>query len=141
MAPQLGIDAGLRRVAELGDGWIASAYNTTPAAFGLALERLEEAGRLAVDFPNAIATTWLHVTDRAHESDHIIDDVLAPTLGRPADDLRTRGLPIGSAEQCAERIAAYIRAGAQRIMLWPLGNEIEQLAAFRSRVVPLLPTT
>src|SRR4051794_1047342 len=29
-----GSKAGLRRVARLGDGWLASAYNTTPDAFG-----------------------------------------------------------------------------------------------------------
>jgi len=28
-----GSAAGLRRVARLGDGWLASAYNTTPAGW------------------------------------------------------------------------------------------------------------
>jgi alkanesulfonate monooxygenase SsuD/methylene tetrahydromethanopterin reductase-like flavin-dependent oxidoreductase (luciferase family) len=28
-----GSSAGLRRVARLGEGWLASAYNTTPALF------------------------------------------------------------------------------------------------------------
>jgi alkanesulfonate monooxygenase SsuD/methylene tetrahydromethanopterin reductase-like flavin-dependent oxidoreductase (luciferase family) len=28
-----GSDSGLRRVARLGDGWVASAYNTTPQQF------------------------------------------------------------------------------------------------------------
>lgn len=135
-----GSSAGMRRVAELGDGWLASAYNSTPAAFSHALDRLEAAGRPAATFPNAIATTWLHVTDRAHAADRVFDDVLAPMLNRPADDLRAGGLPIGSAEQCAERITAYAQAGAQRIFLWPLGDEIEQLTAFRTQIVPLLPT-
>ena len=35
-----GSEAGLRRVARLGDGWLASAYNTTPALFAEALTRL-----------------------------------------------------------------------------------------------------
>ena len=135
-----GSSSGMRRVAELGDGWLASAYNSTPAAFSHALDRLEAAGRPAATFPNAIATTWLHVTDRANEADRVFDDVLAPMLNRPADDLRAGGLPIGSAEQCAERITAYAQAGAQRIFLWPLGDEIEQLTAFRTQIVPLLPT-
>ena len=139
--PSWGSKAGLRRVAELGDGWLASAYNSTPATFRHGLDRLEECGRPAADFPNALATTWLHVTDRPHAVDHVFADVLAPVLNRPADDLRTRGLPIGSAEQCAERIAAYAEAGAQRIFLWPLGDEIEQLQAFRTQVMPLLPDT
>jgi alkanesulfonate monooxygenase SsuD/methylene tetrahydromethanopterin reductase-like flavin-dependent oxidoreductase (luciferase family) len=136
-----GSTAGVDRVAELGDGWLASAYNSTPAAFKHVLDRLEAAGRPATAFPNAIATTWLYVTDRPGAADRIIDDVLAPVLNRPADDLRGRGLPIGSAEQCAERITAYARAGAQRIFLWPLGREFEQIGAFRTHVMPLLPST
>ena len=133
-----GSTAGIRRVAELGDGWLASAYNSTPDTFRRTLDQLHTAGRPAGTFPNAIATTWLYVTDRAHAADHVFDEVLAPMLNRPADGLRVRGLPIGSAEQCAERIAAYAHAGAQRIFLWPLGDEIEQLAAFRNQVMPLL---
>jgi alkanesulfonate monooxygenase SsuD/methylene tetrahydromethanopterin reductase-like flavin-dependent oxidoreductase (luciferase family) len=134
-----GSTVGIRRVAELGDGWIASAYNSTPEMFRHALDRLETAGRPAAAFPNAIATTWLYVTDRPSAANHIYDNVLAPMLNRPAADLRTRGLPIGSAEQCAQRLNAYIHAGAQRIFLWPLGDEVEQLTAFRTQVVPLLP--
>ncbi len=136
-----GSTAGIRRVAELGDGWIASAYNSAPDTFHDALDRLGAAGRPAPDFPNALATTWLHVTDRPHAATRVFDDILAPTLNRPADDLRARGLPIGSPEQCAERMTAYAQAGAQRIFLWPLGDEIEQLHAFRTQVMPLLPRT
>ena len=130
--------AGMRRVAALGDGWLASAYNSSPAAFRHALDRLEGWGRPAAEFPNALATTWLHVTDRAQAAERVFADVLAPTLNRSVDDLRARGLPIGSAEQCAERIDAYVDAGVQRIFLWPLGDEIEQLRAFRTQVMPLL---
>ena len=142
-APQIwisswGSTAGIRRVAQLGDGWLASAYNTTPAAFRHGLDRLETAGRPTAEFPNAIATMWMHVTEKPHEADRIFENVLAPMLHRPADELRARGLPIGSAEQCAERISAYARAGAQRIFLWPLGDEVGQLEAFSSRVIPLL---
>ncbi len=136
-----GSTAGLRRVAELSDGWLASAYNSTPDAFQHALDRLDVAKRPAAAFPNALATTWLHVTDRRRNADQVYDNVLAPVLNRPGDDLRARGLPIGSAEQCAERISAYARAGAQRIFLWPLGDEVEQLAAFRTQVMPLLSGT
>src|SRR5215216_5657334 len=37
-----GSEAGLRRAARLGDGWLASAYNTTPETFAAALCRLQE---------------------------------------------------------------------------------------------------
>jgi alkanesulfonate monooxygenase SsuD/methylene tetrahydromethanopterin reductase-like flavin-dependent oxidoreductase (luciferase family) len=47
-------------------------------------------------------------------------------------------LPIGSAEECAQKLLAYGRAGAQRIFLWPLEDERAQLELFRERVMPLL---
>jgi alkanesulfonate monooxygenase SsuD/methylene tetrahydromethanopterin reductase-like flavin-dependent oxidoreductase (luciferase family) len=131
-----GSTIGIRRVAELGDGWLASAYNSTPTAFSHALDRLETAGRPAVTFPNAIATMWLYVTDRPGAAEHILEKVLAPMLNRPPDDLR--GLPIGTAEQCAEKISAYQQAGAQRMFLWPVGDEFRQLTAFYRHVEPLL---
>ena len=52
-----GSDAGLRRVARLGDGWIASAYNTTPEGFTESWDRLRRQlplhGKDPETFPNA----------------------------------------------------------------------------------------
>ena len=42
LSRELGSPAGLRRVARLGDGWLASAYNTTPDSFRDGLDRLGE---------------------------------------------------------------------------------------------------
>jgi alkanesulfonate monooxygenase SsuD/methylene tetrahydromethanopterin reductase-like flavin-dependent oxidoreductase (luciferase family) len=131
-----GSPAGLRRAATLGDGWMASAYNTTPDTFATALDRLARAGRPPAQFPHAIATTWLYITDSTSTADHILDEVLAPTLGRTADQLRAAGLPIGPAGYCAERISAYARAGAQRMFLWPVTDELHQLQLFHDKVAP-----
>jgi 2-methylisocitrate lyase-like PEP mutase family enzyme len=40
---------------------------------------------------------------------------------------------------CAERLAAFVAAGARRIFVWPLGDEAAQLEPFRERVTGLLP--
>lgn len=69
----------------------------------------------------------------------MITDVLAPMLGRDADLIRAMALPIGPAEVSAER-SRYARAGAQRIFLWPLTDEVRQLELFRERVIPLIRT-
>ena len=124
-----GSRAGLRRVGRLGDGWLASGYNTTPDAFR---ERLAALPAL----PNGIATMWLHITDTPERT---FTDILAPLLRRPAEALRELGLPIGTPEQCAERISAYAEAGAQRIFLWPLADEARQLERFAETVLPLVP--
>ena len=134
-----GSDAGLRRVARLADGWLASGYNTDPAAFAEARFRLgghlESAGKDPEQFPNALATVFFHVTEDQSEARSIIDDVLAPALRRDPDDLRRR-LLIGSASLCAERLDQYRAAGVQRVFLWPVRDEAEQVARFRERVDP-----
>jgi alkanesulfonate monooxygenase SsuD/methylene tetrahydromethanopterin reductase-like flavin-dependent oxidoreductase (luciferase family) len=136
-----GSEAGLRRVARLGDGWLASAYNTTPEAFAAARRRLAEhlhaAGKDPARFPNAIATMFFYVADERATSERIVREVLSPTLNRPEEELRER-LLVGPAEECAEKLAAYRAAGANRIFLWPVEDELRQLAAFQERVAPLV---
>lgn len=124
-----GSDAGLRRVARLGDGWLASGYNTTPDQFVQARrllgEWLAQAGREHEAFPNTIATMWLHVTEERSERDAVLDQ-LATMLRRDRSDLAAT-LPIGAAAHCAEIVARYREAGADRIIFWPVGDELRQL--------------
>ena len=133
---------GLRRAAELGDGWLASAYNTTPERFAASWSevraRVAARGGDPRRFANGLATAWTYVTEDRAEERRILGDVLAPLLGRPVEDLRALALPIGPAEACAERVSAYRDAGVQRLFIWPLGDEAEQLARFAERVVPLV---
>ena len=136
-----GSEAGLRRTARLGDGWLASAYNTTPDMFAAAHSRLGEhllqAGKDPDRFPNAIATMWCYITEDKSESERIVRDILSPTLNRPASELGQRAL-VGPARECAEKLAAYQEAGAQRVFLWPLADEVRQLEIFQERVAPLV---
>src|SRR3954449_9812260 len=84
-----GSAAGLRRGARAGDGWLASAYNTTPERFAEARAKL--AG-LAPDrdVPNALATMWTWVTEDRAEADRMLERVLAPLLNRDAAELRAQ---------------------------------------------------
>ena len=136
-----GSAAGLRRVARLADGWLASGYNTTPDVFAQAWSDVQAEvaarGRDVAQFPNGIATMWCYVTEDRARAEAVLADVLAPMLNRPVEQLRAV-LPIGPAEECAEKLAAYQRAGAQRVFLWPLADELAQLEVFRERVVPLV---
>lgn len=136
-----GSEAGLRRVARRADGWLASAYNTTPELFAAAWDQLghslQNAGRDPYHFPNAIATMLFYITDDRHEADHILHDLVAPALNRPADVLAQR-LLIGPADECAAKLAAYEAAGAQRVLLWPVRDELNQLRVFREQVTALV---
>jgi alkanesulfonate monooxygenase SsuD/methylene tetrahydromethanopterin reductase-like flavin-dependent oxidoreductase (luciferase family) len=129
--------------ARLGDGWLASAYNTTPdrvhQGLGRLAEELRHVGKAPASFPSAIATTWLHVTEDTGEAERMLGEVLAPMLRRPAEELRSAPLLIGPAEVCAERLTAFVDAGARRIFVWPLGDEARQPELFRERVTSLVP--
>lgn len=131
-----GSEAGLRRTARLGDGWLASAYNTTPAKFGEDRRKLQtfvsSGGRDPNRFPNGIATMFFHVTDERAEADEVLT-FLAGLLRRPADELRDRFL-VGAPRECLEKIRAYGEAGAQRILVWPVRDELRQLELFMERV-------
>jgi len=134
-----GSDAGLRRVARLGDGWLASAYNTTPALFGEALTRLNgylaDHGKNPETFPNALATMWFYITENPSEADHIFRHRVLPAINRPGNLLRER-LPIGSAGAVADLLATFKTAGLKRVLLWPVADEARQLELFREKVAP-----
>lgn len=136
-----GSQVGLNRVARLGDGWLASAYNTTPEGFAQAWDglagRLQASGKDPHAFPNALATMWCYITDDHAEADRILRQRVLPVVNRSEDELRAR-LPIGPPGAFAERLAAYRDAGVQRVYLWPVADEVHQLELFAERVVPLL---
>ena len=133
--------AGLRRVARLADGWLASAYNTTPerfaAARALLADELQAHGRDPERFPNALSTMWTWVTESQADADRALNQVLAPLLGREPEELRAQ-VCIGSAAHCAELLSRYAEAGCRRVYIWPLGDEARQLELFADKVAPAL---
>jgi alkanesulfonate monooxygenase SsuD/methylene tetrahydromethanopterin reductase-like flavin-dependent oxidoreductase (luciferase family) len=134
-----GSKAGLARVARAADGWLASAYNTTPdgfsAARSLLADKLEDQGREADDFPNALATMWTWVSKDRVEGDRVLAEVLAPLLNRDPDELRGQ-VCVGTVEHCAELLSRYAEAGCRRVYLWPLGDEARQLELVANEVAP-----
>jgi alkanesulfonate monooxygenase SsuD/methylene tetrahydromethanopterin reductase-like flavin-dependent oxidoreductase (luciferase family) len=136
-----GSPAGLRRVARLADGWLASAYNTTPTAFGEAWARLQALlpahGKRPEAFPNALATMWFYITDSKAEADEVMRRRIVPTIHRPEAVLRDR-LPVGPAHLFAEKLSAFARAGVQRVFVWPVADEAHQLELFWEEVRPAI---
>lgn len=136
-----GSDAGLRRVASLADGWLASAYNTTPELFGQAWRALRskpaDHGKTPDTFPNALATMWCYITEDRNEAERILKERVVPTVHRSEEMLRER-LPIGPAELFAEKLTAFARAGVQRVFIWPVADEVNQLHRLWNEVRPLV---
>jgi alkanesulfonate monooxygenase SsuD/methylene tetrahydromethanopterin reductase-like flavin-dependent oxidoreductase (luciferase family) len=134
-----GSQAGLRRTAWAADGWLSSAYNTTPAQFGEAWDQLRVLlpayGKDPDTFPNALATMWFYITDDVVEADRVMRERIVATIHRPEEVLRDR-VPVGPAESFAEKLSAFARAGVQRVFVWPVADEAQQLELFWNTVRP-----
>jgi alkanesulfonate monooxygenase SsuD/methylene tetrahydromethanopterin reductase-like flavin-dependent oxidoreductase (luciferase family) len=124
-----GSERRIAAAAPVVDGWLASAYNATPDQYAQARSLLDghllRNGREPATVPDAVATAWLYVTESRGEAEHLLTEVLAPTLGR--DPAQLGHLPIGSAEHCAHALAAYADAGAREVLLWPIRDPALQL--------------
>jgi alkanesulfonate monooxygenase SsuD/methylene tetrahydromethanopterin reductase-like flavin-dependent oxidoreductase (luciferase family) len=137
-----GSDVRLQRMVEVADGWMASAYNTTPDRFAAARLRIDHhlaaAGRDAASFPDLLATMWCYVSEDVATVDHLLRDVLGPVLQRDPDELREQ-LPVGPPAHCIELLCRYAGSGARRILLWPIRDPIDQLERFAELVMPQVP--
>jgi len=133
-----GSAAGLRRVARLGDGWLASAYNTTPERVAAGRATLDSAllsaGRDPAGFPLALATMWTYVTDDRAEAEAKLG-ALASMLDRDPAVLAHQVL-IGSADHCAAILGSYAEVGVETVFIWPVGDPVSQLHRFAEQVVP-----
>jgi alkanesulfonate monooxygenase SsuD/methylene tetrahydromethanopterin reductase-like flavin-dependent oxidoreductase (luciferase family) len=136
-----GSAAGLRRVARLADGWLASAYNTTPEAFATGRatlgDELASRGRERDGFPCALATMWTWVTEDRSEADRVLRDTLAPLLRRDPEELGER-VCVGGAGRCTELLGRYRDSGCDRVYVWPLGDERRQLERIAGAILPEL---
>jgi alkanesulfonate monooxygenase SsuD/methylene tetrahydromethanopterin reductase-like flavin-dependent oxidoreductase (luciferase family) len=134
-----GSKVGLRRVARLADGWLASAYNTTPERFadarGLLSGELAVRARSADGFPSALATMWTWVTNDRGEAERVLAEILGPLLRRDPERLRSQ-LCVGPAEHCAKLLSRYAEAGCGRVYLWPLRDERAQIELVAGEVAP-----
>jgi alkanesulfonate monooxygenase SsuD/methylene tetrahydromethanopterin reductase-like flavin-dependent oxidoreductase (luciferase family) len=135
---QLGLGGRPAARGRLGDGWLASAYNTTPEQVAGGRDTLRDA---LVDQPGrvitcAVATMWTWVTDDEHEWTEWLTR-LSVMLNRPEQDLAGR-LQVGPAERCAELLRAYAAAGVDLLLVWPLADHERQLERVMQEVVPLV---
>jgi alkanesulfonate monooxygenase SsuD/methylene tetrahydromethanopterin reductase-like flavin-dependent oxidoreductase (luciferase family) len=131
-------DAGLRRVAKYGDGWMASAYNITPDIFKTKWKDLlsyrKDLDRDITRFDNYLVSMFGYIDNNKEKIQKVVKDVLSPVLGRPADDLENL-LLFGSIDECIKKIKAFLEAGVNSIHFWPVNNYIEQIEIFSKEVI------
>jgi alkanesulfonate monooxygenase SsuD/methylene tetrahydromethanopterin reductase-like flavin-dependent oxidoreductase (luciferase family) len=153
-----GSDAGLRRVARLGDGWIASAFHSTPRNFREHKEKLAghlyREGKDPASFPNAVSTMFMFISRDQAQLDEMSrggpfggfqrDAAAAGNEPPPAamqraaaDHVRQPPL-VGTPEQCAERLAGFAEAGVQTFYVQPMREPRDQIQLFMEEVAPLV---
>ena len=132
-------EAGLKRAAKYGDGWMASAYNITPDKFKekwkVLLSYREVLHKDTHSFENSVVSMFGYIDDDRNKVHRMVKDVLSPALGRPTEELEN-SLLFGSTDHCIEKIRAFYEAGAKRIHFWPVSDYLEQIKTFRDEIVP-----
>jgi alkanesulfonate monooxygenase SsuD/methylene tetrahydromethanopterin reductase-like flavin-dependent oxidoreductase (luciferase family) len=136
-----GAPVGVRRVAQLGDGWIASAWHATPEEFAGGLGRLNgelpKHGKDPETFPNAVNTMFVHVDldgARAHRE-------MGPRIERITNqsyDPRSGHYLVGDSAECREGIQRWVDAGAKNICVWPVVDGPGQARLFGEQVIAKL---
>ena len=136
-----GSTAGLRRVARLADGWLASGYNTTPETFAAAWRTLSGCWRRRGGIRRPSPARWPRpgCTSPMRTAE-------ARAVTRAAE---SHAAPPGrggrrTASRSAHRPHAWISWGAtgtpawQRVLLWPVKDEVQQLERVALEILPQL---
>ena len=115
------------------------AESATPEVYAQAWSQLqdllEQRGRDPAGFPNGLGTMWFYISNDDDEAERILQERVVPTIHRPEETLRDR-LPIGRPQRFVEKIESFRLAGVQRVFVWPVADDIEQLERFVAEVVP-----
>ena len=136
-----GSPAGIRRVARLGDGWVASAWHSTPEEFREALDTLSSAleaqGRDPNAFPNAVNTMFMFVDQDRERARRVAVPIIEKTTRSPFDAGAGHYL-VGDYQECRELLCRWIEAGAKRVCVWPVLEPVQQIRCLGEQVLPHL---
>ena len=96
---------------------------------------LEDKTGASGDFPNALVTMWAWITDKRSDAERVLAEVVGPLVKKDPAELRGR-ICVGPADECAELLSRYARAGCQRVHFWPVGDERRQVELIAGEVMP-----
>jgi len=132
-----GSDVGLKRLAKYSNGWMASAYNITPAKFkerwNFLLAYRKSLGKEEEPFDNSVMSMFGYISDDKDEVHRVVKDILSPALRRSAEDLEQM-LLFGSLDECLRKIRNLVDAGVRRIHFWPVLDYEDQISIFKNGI-------
>lgn len=119
----------VRRAAKLGDGWMAAGGSTT-GAFGKSVQilrdELDKLGRDSIKFPVS-KRVFLSVAERPEVAKAELDRWFSVVYHRP--DGADAGDIYGTPSQVREQLEALVNAGANHLLVNPVGRYAEQVEA------------
>ncbi len=133
-----GSEKGLKRLAKYSNGWMASAYNITPAKFkekwNFLLAYRKSLGKDGEEaFDNSVMSMFGYIDDDKDKVQKVVKEMLSPALRRPAEDLKEM-LLFGSSDECLTKIKNLVDAGVKRIHFWPVIDYKNQIRMFKNEV-------
>jgi alkanesulfonate monooxygenase SsuD/methylene tetrahydromethanopterin reductase-like flavin-dependent oxidoreductase (luciferase family) len=132
-----GSEAGLKRVAKYGDGWMASACNITPEKFKerwkTVLSYRKSNGKDTESFQNSIMSMFGYIDNDKEKVHRMVRNILSPALGRQPEDLEAL-LLFGSVDHCKSKIDAFRNVGVKHIHFWPIYDFNEQIEIFSKAI-------
>lgn len=136
-----GSEAGLKRVAKYGDGWMASAYNITPEKFKekwkTVLSYRSSNNKDIKSFQNSMMSMFGYIDNDKEKVHGMVKNILSPALGRSPEDLE-RLLLFGSVDHCINKIDILHDVGVKRVHFWPIYDFNEQIEIFSRDCIKLL---
>ena len=136
-----GSPVGLRRVARLGDGWVASARQSTPEDFHSALGTLNgfltDFGKNPRTFPNAVNTMFMFIDDDGNRARQVAAPIIERTTCSSFNATSGHYL-VGDYEECKVLLRRWIDAGAKQVCVWPVLDAIQQIKRFGEYILPRL---
>ena len=133
-------EIGLRRVARLADGWVASGWHSTTEEYGASrriLDReLSARGRDPASFPGSADTIYVY----ADESDKRAVEVAEPIIQHTTNAFEntTGHYIVGDYQRCRELLGMWKEQGLAHVGLWPAAEPVEQIRRFGEWVIPFV---
>ena len=135
-----GSEIGMRRVARIGDGWIASGWHSTPHEYGEARKILDREltaqGRNPATFPGSADTIYVYTDESDSRAVEVAEPIIRHTTN--AFENTTGHYIVGDYQRCRELLTMWKEQAPAHIALWPAANPVEQIHRFGDHVLPYL---
>lgn len=134
-----GSPVGMRRVARLADGWVASAWHSSPEEFRAARDTLNSAltarGKDPATFPNAVDTMFMYLDEDGDRARKVAVPIIEATT-RSKFETGGGHFLVGDYQECQDLLRRWTGAGAKQVCVWPVTDSVNQIRKFGEFVLP-----